>query len=104
MSEQNINAGDDIPTCASSDIPEDENIVQESSVVSDIPGHKVCVFLILHAFNLHVYFQTLMCQAGASVRTSLKVLETLMYSCTNPTDLWELHSKVEEQIAIIISI
>lgn len=37
-------------------------------------------------------------QAGESARTSLKVLETLTYSCTDPKHLWELYVKIEEQV------
>ena len=37
-------------------------------------------------------------QAGESARTSLKVLETLTYSCTEPKDLWELHASIEELV------
>ena len=38
-------------------------------------------------------------QEGETVRTSLKILETLTYSCTSHHELHELGSKVEVLIA-----
>ena len=40
-------------------------------------------------------------QEGEQARTALKVLETMTYSCTNPDDLHELASKVEELIVTL---
>ena len=38
-------------------------------------------------------------QEGERARTTLKVLDTLTYSCTSPQDLYELTAKVERLIA-----
>ena len=40
-------------------------------------------------------------QEGERARTALKVLETLTYSCTNPQDLHETSSKIEEIIVTL---
>ena len=40
-------------------------------------------------------------QEGERARTSLKVLETLTYSCTNPQNLHETSSKIEEIIVTL---
>ena len=37
-------------------------------------------------------------QEGERARTTLKVLQTLTYSCTSPQDLYELAAKVERLI------
>ena len=37
-------------------------------------------------------------QEGERARTTLKVLETMTYSCTSPQDLYELATKVERLI------
>ena len=38
-------------------------------------------------------------QKGEHVRTNLKVLETLTYNCTSPTELEKLASKLDSLIA-----
>ena len=52
--------------------------------------------------HVHSMQQTLwksLKQEGERVRTTLKVLETMTYSCTNPQDLYELNAKAEKLVS-----
>ena len=73
--------------------------IQGDPTTRDIPNHKVVVIYISNSVCYPMQtFQRSMRQAGESARTSLKVLETLTYSCTEPKDLWELHASIEELV------
>ena len=60
--------------------------------------------MLVHCKQLFTTLYTLiqsLKQEGEHARVSLKVLETLTYSCTSPSDLNELTVKVEELIKSI---
>ena len=62
-------------------------------------------FIYLSLFKKSMYYyviQTLektIHRAGERAKTSLKVLETLTYSCTEYKELWELHADIEKLVA-----
>ena len=58
-------------------------------------------YYTIYSINVLLTSQTLwksLKQEGERARTTLKVLETLTYSCTSPQDLYELAAKVERLI------
>ena len=58
-------------------------------------------YIVVVTYACTCYIQTVtrsLQQEGERARTALKVLDTLTYSCTNPQDLYEISSKIEEII------
>ena len=83
-------------------LPEGDNT---TPVQDEIPKQQVCMYtcILLKLSHLLISFigQTLwksLKQEGERARTTLKVLETMTYSCTSPQDLHELANKVETLI------
>ena len=62
-------------------------------------------FINLSLFKKSMYYYVMQThektihRAGERARTSLKVLETLTYSCTEYKELWELHADIEKLVA-----